>query len=378
MKITTIICAAGRGERAGFERNKLLVPFLGANALYYSLKAFCGRADELIVTTSPRDRAEISAICAHFGAKVAEGGQTRTESVYNALSQATGDIVLIHDGARPFVTGEQIDDVVRCTRQYGSGILAMPAVDTVAIASDGQIKEVPPRGNVYNIQTPQGFNAAQIRAAYEKAMSDGGTFTDDSSVYSRYVKPAHISAAGSASNKKLTFKEDFCSPFPEIRCGDGDRAGIGTDVHAFGKAQDFVTLCGVKIPCDSGLIAHSDGDAAVHAAMDAILSAAGLKDIGHYFPDTDDEFAGADSMQLLRRVVSLAGERGLKVKGLSLTIQAEKPRLKKYIDEMKANLANATGAQPERISVGAGTTEKLGFVGEGLGICAYCLAVLGN
>lgn len=377
MKISAIICAAGRGSRAGFQRNKLLVPFQGANALYYTLKAFEGIADEIIITASSADREEIAAIAAPFGAKIAEGGQTRTESVYNALREVTGDMVLIHDGARPFVTKEQIKSVIGCVKEHGSGILAMPSVDTVAIAEDGQISCVPARANVYDIQTPQGFYADDIRAAYERAIKDGGAFTDDGSVYSKYIRPAHICAEGSAANRKLTFKEDFATPFPAVPpVNSGDRAGIGIDVHAFGKAQSFVTLCGVRIPCDTGLIAHSDGDVAVHAVMDAILSAAGLKDIGNYFPDTDDEYRGADSMALLARVIKIISEKGLKVAGLSLAVQAEKPKLMQFTDQMRANLSRITGADKERVSVGAGTSEKLGFVGEKLGICAYCCAVL--
>ena len=227
MKISAIICAAGRGSRAGFQRNKLLVPFQGANALYYTLKAFEGIADEIIITASPADLEEIAAIAALFGAKIAEGGQTRTESVYNALREVTGDMVLIHDGARPFVTKEQIKSVINCVKEHGSGILAMPTVDTVAIAEDGQISSVPARANVYAIQTPQGFYSADIRAAYDRAIKEGGIFTDDGSVYSKYIRPAHICAEGSAANRKLTFKEDFASPFPPVpQINSGERAGI--------------------------------------------------------------------------------------------------------------------------------------------------------
>lgn len=376
-KITAVICAAGRGERAGFDKNKLLVPFMGANALYYSVKAFKGIADEIIVSCSPADMAEISAICTPMGAKTVTGGKRRTDSVYAALKIATGDIVLVHDGARPYVKKAQI---VRCTEdviKFGSAIVAMPAVDTVAIADGGRISAVPKRSNVYMLQTPQGFWLKELKGAYERAIADGGEFTDDSSVYGAYVAPAHICDCGDGANKKLTYAADFAQDFPPVpKLGQGYAAGIGVDVHAFGKKQDFVVLCGVKIPCDSGLVAHSDGDAPVHATMDAMLSAAGLKDIGNYFPEDDPTYDGADSMQLLKATADIIAREGYAVESISLTIQAQKPRLKKYIDEMRANLGSATGADISRISVGAGTTEGLGFVGEGLGICAYCCAVL--
>ncbi|MDE6691329.1 MAG: 2-C-methyl-D-erythritol 2,4-cyclodiphosphate synthase, partial [Clostridia bacterium] len=298
MKISVIICAAGRGERAGFDKNKLLAPLYGAPALYHTLSAVSKiKPFELIIASSPRDMAEITAICAPFGGKVTEGGATRTESVYKALKEVTGDIVLIHDGARPFTLPEQFLSCVECVKEHGSGVVAMPATDTVYIENDGWAAHIPQRSEVFAVQTPQGFFSKDIKTAYEKAMQSGEIFTDDGSVYSRYIKPARICPVGSAANKKLTFKEDFDNISAVIPATVGvnvEKAdvfcGFGVDVHAFGKPQNFVMLCGVKVPCDEGLVAHSDGDVALHAVSDAILSAAGLRDIGHYFPDTDQQY----------------------------------------------------------------------------------------
>ena len=392
MKISVIICAAGKGGRTGFEKNKLLYPFHGANALYYTVKrvkAFSfylqqytdDSLTEIIVTSSSADRKEIEAICAPFGCSVVLGGRTRTESVYNALKEVTGEIVLIHDGARPYATVEQFAACLECAKQYGSAITAMNATDTIAVAKDGWIGNIPDRTALFSVQTPQGFKAESIKTAYKKAMVSGETFTDDGSVYSRYISPARICNSGSTANKKLTFKEDFinadyCAPLIEKFTFLSGKIGFGADVHAFGRTGESVTLCGVKIPCDCTLIAHSDGDVAFHAVMDALLSAAGLKDIGHYFPDSDKTYENADSGKLLEKVVSLVAEKGLKTAGLSVAIQAEKPRLAKHIDEMKDKLSALTGADKNNISISAGTCEGLGFVGEKLGICVYCAAVL--
>lgn len=394
MNISVIICAAGKGERAGFERNKLLYPFYGANALYYTVKRVKAFSfylqkntddvlEEIIVASSPADVAEINAVCAPFGCKTVLGGSTRTESVYNALKKVTGDIVLIHDGARPYVTVKQFAQCLECAKQYGSAITAMNATDTIAVAKDGLIEDIPARSTLFSVQTPQGFRTESIKTAYERAMQSGEKFTDDGSVYSRYISPARVCSCGSAENKKLTFKEDFTAaqigaPLLEKFAFESGKVGFGADVHAFGKPCDYVTLCGIKIPCDTGLIAHSDGDVALHAVMDAILSAAGLKDIGHYFPDNDETYENADSAKLLERVVALASEKGLKPASLAIAIQAEKPRLAKYIDEMKARLGALTGADISNISITAGTCEGLGFVGEKLGICVYCAAVLND
>ena len=135
-------------------------------------------------------------------------------------------------------------------------------------------------------------------------------------------------------------------------------------------------LAGVKIPSASGLIAHSDGDVLVHAVMDALLSAAGLKDIGHYFPDTDEKWKGASSMQMLTQVLDLLNAQGYAVKNLSVAIQAEKPRLAKYIDEMKNSLSSALKIDPARIGISAGTNEGLGYVGEGKGITVNAYVLL--
>ncbi len=316
-----------------------------------------------------------------FDCKVVLGGKTRTESVYNALKEVTGDIVLIHDGARPYATVEQCAKCSECVEQYGSAITAMNATDTIAVVKDGSIADIPDRNALFAVQTPQGFKTESIKAAYEKAMQSGETFTDDSSVYSRYISPARICNCGSAANKKLTFREDFenatdGAPLLEKFAFQKGKVGFGVDVHSCGRNADHITLCGVKIPCDSGLIAHSDGDVAFHAVMDALLSAAGLKDIGHYFPDNDKTYENADSGKLLEKVVALVAEKGYKPAGLAVAIQAEKPRLAKYIDEMKQKLNALTGVNMSEISITAGTCEGLGFVGERLGICVYCAAVI--
>ena len=133
---------------------------------------------------------------------------------------------------------------------------------------------------------------------------------------------------------------------------------------------------GVKVPSQSGLIAHSDGDVLVHAVMDAMLSAAGLKDIGHYFPDTDEQWKGASPMKMLGLVVKLLAEQNLTVQNLSVSIQAERPRLAKYIDDMKNALSGVLGIDPTKVGISAGTNEGLGYVGEGKGITVNAFVLL--
>ncbi len=362
--ITAIICAAGRGERAGFSRNKLLEEYEGIPVLLRTLLPFVsfGEIGEVLIPCAKEDERTFSALVSPYPqVKLVRGGNTRTESVLYALRQTTGDTVLVHDGARPFVTEKIIRDCIESILRYGSGVCALPATDTTVLARDGVIQETPPRDCVFTVQTPQGFYTKDILAAYEKAVVEQRTFTDESGVYAAYVAPPHL-FLGERTNVKLTYAEDFHT---------GARVGFGVDTHAFGAKRDYITLAGVKISAKSGLIAHSDGDVLLHAVMDALLSAAGLRDIGYYFPDTDERFAGADSMKLLAKVVTLVSQEGYAVNNLSVSVLAETPKLAPHIQQMKENLAAALALPLSAVGIAAGTNEKLGYVGEGKGITVF-------
>ena len=376
MKVSAIICAAGTGERAGFGKNKLLATLYGAPALYHTLRAFdISEIDEVIVTSSAADYKDIKALCAPFGYDAILGGKTRFAGVKKALEKVTGEIILIHDGARPFVTKKIITDCIAYAKEYGSAVCATPVTDTMASVYYGVITDVPKRETVYAIQTPQGFLAADIKKAYEIASNDGIPYTDDSSVYANYIGLPHI-FEGDRHNTKLTYREDFTRDVPKMTAAEGCRIGIGADTHAFGGLDNFVTLAGVKIECDSSLVAHSDGDVVLHAVMDAMLTACGLKDIGHYFPDTDKRYKGADSADLLAEVLKMVNERGFAPANISVTVQAEKPKLAPHIDEMNASLAKMCSLPADCVAIAAGTSERLGFVGEGLGIVAYATVLM--
>lgn len=153
------------------------------------------------------------------------------------------------------------------------------------------------------------------------------------------------------------------------------RIGHGIDVHRFGEGNQ-VTLGGVEIPHEYGLVAHSDGDVALHALCDALLGALALGDIGKHFPDTDPAYSQADSRGLLRRVMSLVTERGYGVGNCDLTILAERPRLSPYIAEMQSMIAADLGITAECVSIKATTTEKLGFVGRREGIEAHAVVIV--
>ncbi len=153
------------------------------------------------------------------------------------------------------------------------------------------------------------------------------------------------------------------------------RIGHGYDVHRLTEGRKLI-LGGVDIPYERGLLGHSDADVLVHAVMDALLGAAALGDIGKRFPDTDERYAGADSLKLLAEVARVLGAEGYSVSNIDATVIAQRPRLAPYIDEMRANIARAAGLEPGQVSVKATTEEKLGFTGDGSGIAAHAVALV--
>ena len=153
------------------------------------------------------------------------------------------------------------------------------------------------------------------------------------------------------------------------------RIGHGYDVHKLAENRDLI-IGGVKIPYEKGLLGHSDADVMLHAVSDALLGAAGLGDIGKHFPDTDPQYKGADSLELLRIVAQRVREKGYRVSNIDVTMIAQKPRLKDYIPAMAWNIATAVGIAPDRVNVKATTEEHLGFTGSGEGMSCHAVCLL--
>lgn len=375
MRICAVIPAAGSGNRAGFEENKILHKTGGMVPLFSVVSAFAANAQiaNIAVCIRESDRTEIGKLLARFqNVALITGGATRTESVKNALEAFANeptppDYVLIHDAARPFLSQKIIDDCINTVRSFGSAVCALPCTDTAVLSENGFAVSPLPREKLYTVQTPQGFSFSELLSAYRR-IGEGETFTDDSGVFAKYVAPPHL-FDGERTNVKLTFREDF---FMQTF-----RTGIGIDTHAFCDG-DHIMLGGVRIPHESGLAAHSDGDVLIHAVMDAMLSAAGLSDIGHYFPDTDPQYKGADSIALLKKVQLLVEKEGFSVGNVSAAIVAQRPKLAPFIPKMKKNLADVLGISATDVGITAGTNEGLGYLGRGEGITVIANVILKN
>lgn len=279
--VGAVILCAGKGERTGLTYNKVLHMLGRKTVLETALDVFSGinSITDITVVASDADFSRIEEIVADYPrTTVVKGGDTRAQSVYNGLKARPCDIVVIHDGARPFVTEDLILRSIKSAVEHGSGIVAVRSVDTVKrVNSDGEVQSLP-RAELYNMQTPQTFRYSEILSAYERGAAN---CTDDAEVYAAAGYSPRL-IEGNYDNIKITVASDLYRSLPRS-C----RIGAGFDVHRLVKNRPLI-LGGVNIEYDLGLDGHSDADVLTHAIMDALLSAAGLPDIGVLFPDTDD------------------------------------------------------------------------------------------
>ncbi len=369
-RVTAVIVAAGSSSRMGFD--KLSWDLGGRTVLEQSLQAFDKHpliTDLVVVYGKNQENAEKAAQSCRKPVTLVAGGNTRAQSVKNGVSAAGGELVAIHDAARPFVSEQVITQALEAAEKTGAAAPAVPVKDTIKLAREGLVEETPDRSLLYGVQTPQCFDRALYIQALEKLDPDQAkAVTDDCSVLELAGFPVTLTP-GDYANYKITTKEDLPKE-------NTMRIGHGYDVHKLVEGRDLI-LGGVKIPYEKGLLGHSDADVLAHAVMDAVLGAAALGDIGKHFPDTDPAYKGADSLELTRHVARLIQEQGLTIQNVDSTILCQAPKLAPHIQTMRENLAQALGVQVSQVSVKATTEEKLGFTGQGQGIAVHAVALLG-
>lgn len=363
-----LILCAGAGARARLGYNKILY-YIGKRTILETVieKFLASHVSRICLVIAPCDEMQILDIIKQYNnIAICHGGDTRTESVQSGLKQCVdSDIVVIHDGARPYISPEIINNSIASAAAFGSGIVAVPTVDTIKEVSGGNIVRTLPRVGLYNIQTPQSFRLSEIVDAYNKV---SGAFNDDSEVYERAGYTPKI-VAGDYSNIKVTTTEDL------FRIPNTCKIGVGFDVHELLPNLPLV-VGGALIPHYKGLKGHSDADVLTHAIMDALLSAAGLVDIGVLFSDKDPAYKGISSLILLERVMLKVKERQYKVSSISAVIMAQLPKMAPHIFAMRSNLARVIGISVEQINISATTTEQLGIIGEEKGIAASASCLL--
>lgn len=364
--IGAVIVCAGKGERTGLNYNKVLHYLGQKTVIEQTLDAFADSdVSRTVIVHASEDEQRIKELIAPYAnVGLCIGGDTRAQSVLNGLKALPCDIAVIHDGARPFVSAALINACIRSAIEHGSGIAAVKSVDTVKRVQNGTVTSLP-RNELYNTQTPQAFVYSDILNAYNTVR---GTFTDDAEVYER-AGFLPVLVDGEYSNTKITNVGDLIKASPV-----GASIGIGFDVHKLTEGKPLI-LGGVTIPYNKGLDGHSDADVLVHAVMDALLSAAGLPDIGVLFPDTDDKYLGISSVLLLDEVIARIS-KSHSVSSVSAVIMAQAPKLADYIADIRKSLGKRLKIDPTRINVSATTTEHMGIIGRGDAIAASASCLL--
>ncbi len=380
MRTAGLIVAAGRGQRLGGETPKQYLPLGESTVLRRAVAAVLAHpgVDMLQIVIHPDDRELcIAALDGLEDARLlplVDGGASRSDSVLaglEALAPAAPDRVLIHDAARPFLPTALVSTVIDALDAYPAVLPALPVVDALWRETDGLAVAPAPRDGLWRAQTPQGFRFADILAAHRGRSGDA---LDDAAVARAAGLDVKL-VIGDEANFKITTAADLHRARARIGEAMDIRTGNGFDVHAFGPG-DGVTLCGVAIPFDRGLVGHSDADVGMHALTDAIFGALAEGDIGQWFPPSDPEWKGAASEIFLRKAMERATGRGFAVSHLDCTLVCEAPRIGPHAAAMREALGRIAGIEPERISVKATTSERLGFTGRGEGIAALATATL--
>ncbi|OPL08055.1 MAG: hypothetical protein AVO33_02260 [delta proteobacterium ML8_F1] len=367
-KVIVLIPAAGTGSRMGTAQNKLMLDIGGKPVIEKTLEAFDdhGAVDEIILITGEafpeRDFKKV--------VTTVSGGATRQESVSRGLKTIREEeaYILVHDGARPFVTGEVISRVLAGIDRTGAVVPGVGVKDTVKEVKNNRIVRTLERDRLFAVQTPQGFRLKLLREAFERFGEC--SVTDEAALVERMGRPVGT-VAGDYRNRKITTPEDL-DAFKGVA---GMRIGIGYDVHQLKSHRDLI-IGGVKIPYEKGLMGHSDADVLTHAVMDALLGALGEGDIGQHFPDTDEAYKGISSLVLLAKTRDLMIKKGYRILNIDGVVIAQRPKLSPYLADMAENIAKVLCLEATAVNIKATTTEGMGFTGLGEGIAAEAVLLI--
>ena len=391
--VAAILVAAGQSRRFGGD--KMWIDLWGRPVWRWGLDTLLsvpGMATVAVIAPADALERYAAALPADAGDRVlvVAGGAERTDSVVAGITALTAaqvsedTPVLVHDAARPAASVELMVRVVGAVRG-GTGVVPLvPVPDSLkTVDGSGAVTGMVDRAAVQAAQTPQGATLTQLRAAMEETHAWGRPTTDEASAMASGGIPVRA-VDGEPMNRKLTEPGDdamlrailagLSGPVTAPMVAHGARAGIGFDAHRSEEGREL-HLAGVQFPREAGLVGHSDGDAALHAVIDALLGAASLGDVGSLFPPDDELFRDADSGELLRVAVTRLRDAGWRPASLDLAIVARRPPIAPRRDEIVARLAELTGIPAGAISVKGTTSDGLGFAGAE-GIAAYAVATV--
>lgn len=362
--ITLILLAAGSATRFETDLKKQWLMTGDIPLWLHVATQFekCAHFENLIIVSSAEEIRYMKYFASY---DYVEGGDSRQASLHHALTHVNTEYVLVSDVARACVPCDMIQRILNAKTK------ASCIVPTLAVTDTMYLNQKPiNRDHVNIIQTPQlSKTNLLLRALESKEL-----FTDDSSAIASLGETIHF-VQGSHQAHKLTRIEDL-HKLPCLRPPiHKTLTGFGIDTHPFETGKPMF-LCGVAIDVDYGFRAHSDGDVAIHALIDALLGATGMGDIGELYPDTDTTYAGVDSKILLRKTVNRIHSYGYTISNIDLTIIAEAPKILPYKDAMRHLLAEILGLRMHFVNIKATTSEKLGFIGRKEGVTVHAVATL--
>jgi 2-C-methyl-D-erythritol 4-phosphate cytidylyltransferase/2-C-methyl-D-erythritol 2,4-cyclodiphosphate synthase len=375
-RIAAILLAAGTGSRFGAAQPKQFAIVAGRPVLRHAAEALA-RDGALLQPVG--DAAAIGVALdgmAHL--PVVTGGATRQASVRAGLEalaalapERVPDIVLVHDGARPYIPPGTVAALLAALERHPGAIPAVPVADTLKRGQGGTIAATVPRDGLFRAQTPQAFHFPLLLELHRNAAE---TATDDAG---NLEAAGHVVALveGSEDNIKITYPQDLARMERTLAPTLQPRIGTGYDVHVLVEDRDLI-LCGVKIAHERGLSGHSDADVGIHALCDAIYGALAEGDIGRHFPPSEATWKDADSARFLRHAASRIAARGGVLSNVDVTLICERPKITPHAPAMMARLAELLGVEVGRVSVKATTTERLGFTGRMEGIAAQAVATV--
>lgn len=386
MTVDVVVVAAGKGRRLGRDLPKAFVELRGETLIVRALRDAVAVDPRRVVVVLPAADFErwdrrLRALGSPLPTSSVPGGATRQESVRLGLQDlrdggdpSAPEIVAVHDAARPFAGESLWRRVVVAAADVGAAVPVVPITDCVKmIREDGRIDRTLDRARLRRVQTPQAFRFEWLWEAHRAGSS--GTAPDDSALVEALGHPV-ATVPGDRGNVKITFPEDLEMAFRSEQGPGGTlRVGYGFDVHPLVTGRRFV-LGGVEIDSEVGPSGHSDGDALAHAVGDALLGAAALGDIGTHFPPDDPDWEGADSMELLERIVARLAEAGHRPGNVDATVVVERPRLNPHLEEMGQRIAGVLGISGDAVSVKATRMEGIGGLGRGEGIAVHAVAAV--
>lgn len=374
-----LIVAAGTGERFGGSVPKQYQLLGGMSILRRSVLAFLNHPhiDKVRVVINPNHRDLYEKAVGDLGlAEPVSGGASRQDSVRNGLESLAADkpdLVMIHDAARPLIDAPTITAVRQALDTHKGAIAAKPLVDTLKRGNKDIIETTIDRSNLWQAHTPQAFHFQPILAAHQATA--GSQLTDDAAVAEKAGIPVTL-IPSNPDNMKITNPDDLGRAERLMGQNHSDiRTGLGFDVHRL-VAGDTIHLGGLAIPHNRKLDGHSDADVVLHAVVDAILGTMAAGDIGTHFPPSDPQWKGADSAMFVRHAVRMVNERGGLISHVDVVLMCEQPRVGPHREAMVKRLAELLDVTPDRVSVKATTTERLGFTGREEGIAAQAIATV--